>query len=196
MAEHVQSLKVIGLSTVPELDADEVPVVRSGANTDFNGDGRSVIGQALEVWLGLRDLGHVEERDDELVGGLDEHDLEWVTIEGYALQSGVDGVHGGATSDYEEIGQKKVKTAIPPVTDSAHIGVGEDLVLAPVDKFSGLVDVGQRETIDIGLVVCQLSVGVVVDIPLFVKSRSGNEFGRRVMDGAHDVLWCFLNWPW
>ena len=44
MAEHVQSLKVIGLSTVPELDADEVPVVRSGASTDFNGDGRSVIG--------------------------------------------------------------------------------------------------------------------------------------------------------
>jgi len=69
------------------------------------------------------------------------------------------------------------------VTDSAHISV-EDLVLAPVDQLSGLVDVGRRETIGIGLVVCQLSFGVVVDIPLLVKSQSGNEFGRRVTDGG------------
>ena len=116
MTEHVQSLKVIGLSTVPEFDTDEVPVVRSGTSTDFNGDGGSVIGQTLEVGIGLRDLGHVEERDDGLVGGLDEYDLEWVTVEGNVLQGGVDGVHGGATSGYEEIGQKTVKTASPPGT--------------------------------------------------------------------------------
>ena len=53
------------------------------------------------------------------------------------------------------------------VTDSAHIGVGEDLVLAPVDQLSDLVDVGWGETVGIGLVVGQLSVDVIVDIPLF-----------------------------
>lgn len=116
MTEHVQSLKGIGLSTVPELDADEVPVVRSGTSTDFNGDGRSVIGQTLEVGIGLHDLGHVEERDDGLVGGLDEHDIEGVGVEGNALQSGEDGVHGGATSDCERMNQKTVKTASPSGT--------------------------------------------------------------------------------
>jgi len=61
VTEHVQSLKVIGLSTVSELDADEVPVFRGGTSTDFNGDGRSVIRQTLELRVGFRDLGHVEE---------------------------------------------------------------------------------------------------------------------------------------
>ena len=57
----------------------------------------------------LCDFGHVEERDHGLVGGLDEQDLEGVLIEGNALQSGEDGVHCGATSDYEGKNKKTVK---------------------------------------------------------------------------------------
>ena len=75
------------------------------------------------------------------------------------------------------------------VADSVHIGVGEDLVLAPVDQLSGLVDVGRGETVGIGLVVGQLGVNVIVDIPLFGKSRSDNEFRRCGHGGkTHDVL--------
>ena len=99
MAECRQSLKVVGVGTVPELDTDEVPLVRSGTGTDFNGDGGSVIGQTLELRMGLHDVGHVEERDDWLVGSLDEQDLEGVPVEGDALQSSEDGVHGGATGN-------------------------------------------------------------------------------------------------
>jgi len=105
VTEDVESLKVIGVGTVPELDADKVPVVRSGAGTDLNGDGRGVIGQTLKLGVVFRDFGHVEERDDGLVGGFDEQDLEGVPVEGNALQSGEDGVHGGATGNYEKMDQ-------------------------------------------------------------------------------------------
>jgi hypothetical protein len=58
------------------------------------------------------------------------------------------------------------------VTDPAHVRVGEDLVLVPVDQVPNLVDVGWGETVGVGLVVGQLSVDVVVDIPLSKKSQS------------------------
>jgi len=49
----------------------------------------------------------------------------------------------------------------------------------PVDQLSDLVDVGWRETVGIGLVVGQLGVDVVVDVPLF-KNHNQNEFGCRI----------------
>ena len=103
VTEDVEGLKVVGVGTVPELDADKVPIVRSGAGADLDGEGRGVIGQTLELGVVFRDLSHVEERDDGLVGGLNEQDLEGVSVEGDALQSREDGVHGGATSNYEEM---------------------------------------------------------------------------------------------
>lgn len=127
MTKHGQSLKVIGLGTVLELDADEVPIVRSGTGADFDGDGGSVLGQTVEVGVVLGDLGHVEERDHGLVGGLDEQELEGITVEGNTLQSGEDGVHGGATGDYNDMGQKTVRAGesarhvplpIPPMSES------------------------------------------------------------------------------
>lgn len=45
-----------------------------------------------------------------------------------------------------------------------------------VDQISELVDVGRRETVGESLVVGQLGVDEVVDVPLFKKSRSDNEF--------------------
>ena len=102
MTEHAQSLEVVGLSTIPELDAHEVPLVWGGTGADFNSEGGSVIRQTLEMGIVLRDLGHVEERDDGLVSSLDEQDLKGVSIKGNALQSGEDGVHGGATRDWED----------------------------------------------------------------------------------------------
>lgn len=36
----------------------------------------------------------------------------------------------------------------------------------PVDQLSGLIDVGGRETVGVGLVVGQLGVDVIIDVPL------------------------------
>ena len=110
MTERGQSLEVIGIGTVPELDADEVPIVRSRAGADFDGDGGSVIGHTLEFGVRLHDIGHVEERDHGLISALDEQELEGIAVEGNALQSGEDGVHGGATSDYKGMGQEMAET--------------------------------------------------------------------------------------
>ena len=43
--------------------------------------------------------GLVEERDEGLVGGLDEHELERVAIEGDAFKRAQDGVEESATSN-------------------------------------------------------------------------------------------------
>jgi hypothetical protein len=43
----------------------------------------------------LDNVRHVEEGDERLVGGLDEEELERVTIEGNALQRSQDRVHHG-----------------------------------------------------------------------------------------------------
>ena len=45
-----------------------------------------------------------------MVGCLDEQDLEGVAVEGNVLQSGEDGIRGGATGDYEETDEKTVRT--------------------------------------------------------------------------------------
>jgi hypothetical protein len=109
VTKHAQSLEVIGVGPILEFDADEVPLVRSGTSTDFNGESGSIIGQTLELGVVLRDLGHVEERNDRLVGSLDEQDLEGITVEGDALQSHEHGIHGGATSDCKAVNQRLVR---------------------------------------------------------------------------------------
>lgn len=42
----------------------------------------------------------------------------------------------------------------------------------PVDQLPGLINVGRRKTVGIGLVVGQLGVNIVVDVPLLERSRS------------------------
>ena len=100
VTEHAQSLEVVTVSPVLELDADEVPLIWGRTLTDFDSKGGGVIGQTLKFWVVFCDLSHMEERNNGLVGSLNEQDLEGVPIEGDALQSSEDGVHGGASSDY------------------------------------------------------------------------------------------------
>jgi hypothetical protein len=108
VTESAQSLEVIGVGTILEHDADEVPLIRSRTGTDFNGKGKSTIGQTFEFRVVLRDLSRVEERNDGLVGSLDEQDLEGVAVEGDALQSSENGIQGGATSDCKAVNQRLV----------------------------------------------------------------------------------------
>jgi hypothetical protein len=124
VTKYAQSLELVGVSTILELDTDKVPLVRRGTGTDFDSDGRSVIGQTLKLRIVLRNLSHVEERDHGLIRGFNEQDLQGVRIEGNALQSGEDGVHGGTTSDCEEEletrkffrGASHVLLPIPPMS--------------------------------------------------------------------------------
>lgn len=54
---------------------------------------------ASELGVVLGDTGLREERNEGLVGGLDEHELEGVAVEGDALEGAQDRVKDGATSD-------------------------------------------------------------------------------------------------
>lgn len=71
-----RGLKVIDVGGVFELDANRIPILRSGTSTDLNGEDRRVIGKTREVEVVFRDLGHVEERDGEGIGGLNQQDPE------------------------------------------------------------------------------------------------------------------------
>ena len=61
VTERRQSLEVVGMGTIPELDSDKVPVVRSRTGAGFGDDGGSVIGHTLEFWMRLHDIRHAEE---------------------------------------------------------------------------------------------------------------------------------------
>lgn len=50
----------------------------------------------------LSNAGLVEEGDEGLVGGLDQHELKRVAIESNALKGGENSVQESATSDYAE----------------------------------------------------------------------------------------------
>ena len=52
-----------------------------------------------ELGVVVDDAGHMEKRNEWLVGGLDQQELEGVTIEGDAFEGGDDTVHDCATSD-------------------------------------------------------------------------------------------------
>lgn len=70
---------------VLELDAKEVADIRGRATAELNGESGCVIGYARDVRVFLGDASLVKKRDEGLVGGLNQHKLEWVAIEGNAL---------------------------------------------------------------------------------------------------------------
>lgn len=101
-------------------------------------------------------------------------------------------MHSSATSDCQGelvTWQDGRASEARTVTNSGRFDVREDLVFMPVDQVSDLVDVGRRETVGVGLVVGQLGVDVVVDVPLLGRSRSDDKFRRFGHGGKpHDVF--------
>ena len=55
---------------------------------------------AKNFWIYFGDASLAEKRDEGLVGGLNQHKLKWVAIEGNAFQSTNDGVEDCSTGDY------------------------------------------------------------------------------------------------
>ena len=58
----------------------------------------------------------------------------------------------------------------------------------PVEQFPGLVDEGWGKTVRIGLVVGQLGVDVVVDIPLFKNRDQTTGSGAAVTPGKLTIF--------
>jgi hypothetical protein len=170
VAEDVNILEV-GVGSVLELDAEEVAEVGGITTAELNDDGRRVVGDSLEFGVLVSDASHVEERDEWLVGGLDQEELERVAVEGDALERGDDGVHHSPASD---------------VADAVDSLVREDTILVEVSKATSLVDEGRRETVSVGLVVDELSVDEIVDIPSILQSGGAAE--NVVLDAPEEVL--------
>jgi hypothetical protein len=57
------------------------------------------------------------------------------------------------------------------VTNTARFSRGKDSILVVVSKTASLIDETGRKTVRVGLVVDQLSVNVVVDVPGVLQSR-------------------------
>ena len=55
----------------------------------------------LEFGVGLDHLSLMEQRDEGLVGRLDEHELKGIVVEGDALESLEDGAESGTAGNYE-----------------------------------------------------------------------------------------------
>ena len=56
-----------------------------------------------ELWIALDHLRLVEEGDERLVSGRDEHELERVAVERNALQCVYDGLKNGAARNYSDV---------------------------------------------------------------------------------------------
>jgi len=85
--------------TVLELDAQEVADIRRRATAQFNCESRRIIRYASDIGMFLGDASLTEKRDEGLVGGLNQHKLKWISIEGNALQRTDDCVKDCSTGD-------------------------------------------------------------------------------------------------
>lgn len=114
VTENVNILEIGG--SILKLDAQEVADIRRGPTAKFNRKGGSIVSywehisgriyecgtrhtDAGKFRVLLSDSGLAEERNEWLVGGLDQHELERVTIKGNALQRRKDSVQKRATSN-------------------------------------------------------------------------------------------------
>jgi len=85
VAESVVGLEVV-VGAVLELDPQEVTVLRRGSAADLKSDGRSVVGDASKSGVLLDELEQVEEGNEGVVGGLDQQELQRVTVESDAIE--------------------------------------------------------------------------------------------------------------
>lgn len=60
---------------------------------------KPVLTNALELRMVFENAGHLEERNEGLVGSFDQEELERVSVEGDALKGGDNRVHDSAASD-------------------------------------------------------------------------------------------------
>lgn len=71
VAKDVESLEVLILGSVLELDADKVTDIWGRAGDELDDQSGSILWHSRNVGVVLADLSHAEERDEGLVGGSD-----------------------------------------------------------------------------------------------------------------------------
>lgn len=119
MTKDVDSMEVV-IGPVLELEAQKVAVVRKRAAAQLNDEGRGKVsckhtGQCLEYkrivvtrtnafegGVTLDHLGLREERNERLVGGRLDEELQGVAIVSDPLQRANDRLHNCASSDYDK----------------------------------------------------------------------------------------------
>jgi len=85
VAERVVGLEIV-VGAVLEFDPQEVTVLRRGSAAELKGEGRNEVGDTSKFWVRLVHLEHVEEGNEGVVGGLDQQELERVTVESDAFE--------------------------------------------------------------------------------------------------------------
>lgn len=158
------------VGTVAEPEPQELTSIRRGSAAKLDSESRAEVGNGGELGVLLDNTGLVEEGDEGLVGGLDEHELEGVIVEGNALESLEDGAQSGSASN---------------VADAVDALVTEDGVLTEVSKSTGLLEEGRGKTVSVSLVVDELRGNVVVDIEdvLHVERTTEDEVPQGVEEG-------------
>jgi len=160
VAEDMDLFEGLG-GSVLELNAEEVTEIGGRATAELNDEGGSKVGDGLQLGVLLDDTGLVEEGDEWLIGGLGQEELEGIAVEGDALQSGDDRVHEGATRD---------------VANASHVAIGEDAILVEVSKSASLFVESGWEAVGVGLVVGQLGVDEIVNVPgIFEDGRTAKD---------------------
>lgn len=170
VSENVVGLEVVA-GAILELDPQEVPVLGCRSTTELKSEGGSEVGEASEFGVVLGYLEHVEERNERVVAGLNEEELEGVTVECDALERVEDEVQNSTTRQ---------------VTDTANILASEECVLVEVSKTTSLLNQGRREPVRKSLVMDELRVHVVVDVPRILQC--GGATKDVVPDGTKEWL--------
>lgn len=115
VAKDVDVLE-LGVGAVLEFDAEEVADIRGRATAELNGNGRGEVSwrkcvlalfyndtglhtDASEFWVFRGDASLMEEGNEWLVCGLDQHKLERVAVERNALKRSKDSVEDRAPGD-------------------------------------------------------------------------------------------------
>ncbi len=109
----------------------------------------------------------VEERNEGLVGSLDQHELEGVAIESNALERGKDSVQNGATSNWKEneVRPRNITCGSRlTVTNTSDILITENTIFVEVRKATSLFNKSRWETVGVGLVVGELRINEVVNL--------------------------------
>lgn len=102
VVERVEEAEVIVNSTIPELEAQEITLVREFSAPELDSNGRGIVGDGLETLILFDSVNLMEEGDEGLIrGGLDE-ELERVAVEGDTLQGAYNGTHESAAGDWKK----------------------------------------------------------------------------------------------
>lgn len=137
MVEDSEGLES-SIGTVLELESQELAGLGGSTTAEFDGDDRSKVGNSLQLRVFRGDLSLVEEGDERLVSGLDDHHLKRVAVKSDTLKSSDDTMGGGSAGN---------------VSNSVDVVIREDGVLPVICQTTDLLKESRGEAMSVGLVM-------------------------------------------